>query len=135
MKKILISLIALIAYTLTFGQTANVKDVRQTYLWDVTLSMQGKAKNSDGTQTPNIWTQVKNAIITDIKSISDDLTEIVVIPFQHKALEEWRAFATESGKNELISKINAYKIPLFTKGGDGRIVPAAGKKGTTWTCL
>lgn len=25
-----------------FSQTSKVKDVRQTYLWDVTLSMQGK---------------------------------------------------------------------------------------------
>jgi hypothetical protein len=134
MKRTLLSLIALASFTLAYSQSANVKDVRQTYLWDVTLSMQGKAKNSDGTPTPAIWNQVKDAIIADIKQISDDRTEIVVIPFQHKALEEWRQPATEAGKNALIAKINSYNIPLF-KNVDGKIVPATGKGGTTWTCL
>ena len=134
MKKALLTLIALASFTLAFAQSGNVKDVRQTYLWDVTLSMQGKAKNSDGTPTPAIWNQVKSAIIDDIQQISDDRTEIVVIPFQHKALEEWRQPATEAGKQALISKIQSYNIPLFTKE-DGKIIPAKGKGGTTWTCL
>lgn len=116
------------------AQSNMVKDVRQTYLWDVTLSMQGKAKNPDGTFTPNIWNQVKSAIINDIESIQDDRTEIVVIPFQHKALDEWREFATESGKKALISRIEAYRIPLYTVE-EGKKVPAKGKGGTTWTCL
>ena len=96
--------------------------------------MQGKAKNIDGTLTPNIWNQVKNAIIEDIKSISDDHTEIVVIPFQHKALDKWSAFATKDGKDSLIRKISNYVLPLFIKQ-NGKIVPANGKGGTTWTCL
>ena len=103
-----------------FAQSVNVKDVRQTYLWDVTLSMQGKAPGA-----PNIWEQVKEAIITDIQQISDDRTEIVVIPFQHKALEEWREYATAYGKATLISKIKGYQIPLHSFGG----------KMTTMTCL
>lgn len=134
MKKPLLILLVLASYTLSFAQTANVKDVRQTYLWDVTLSMQGKARNSDGTPTPAIWNQVKSAIIADIQQVSDDRTEIVVIPFQHKALTEWREQATEAGKQALIAKIQAYNIPLFTKE-EGKIVPAKGKGGTTWTCL
>lgn len=79
--------------------------------------MQGKAKNPDGTNTPNIWKQVKTAIIEDIQSIQDDRVEIVVIPFQHKALEEWREFATETGKDALIKKIKDYEIPLFQFNG------------------
>lgn len=134
MKRFIVSLIALTASTLAFSQSYNVKDVRQTYLWDVTLSMQGKARNSDGTQTPNIWNQVKGAIIADIQQITDDRTEIVVIPFQHKALGEWRAYATPAGKDSLIEKIQTYKIPLFIKR-DGSIVPATDRGGTTWTCL
>lgn len=102
------------------AQTAQVKDVRQTYLWDVTLSMQGKAAGC-----PDIWDEVKNAIIQDIQQISDDRTEIVVVPFQHKALDEWRENATASGKAALISKIKAYKIPLFEFNG----------RKTTMTCL
>lgn len=117
-----------------FAQSGNVKDIRQTYLWDVTLSMQGKAKMNNGTNTPDIWNEVKRAIITDIESISDDRTEIVVIPFQHKALEEWREYATESGKKTLINRINDFKLPLYMKQG-GTIVPASGKGGSTWTCL
>lgn len=76
MKRIVTSFIALICFSLAFAQSGNVKDVRQTYLWDVTLPMQGKAPGC-----PNIWEQVKEAIITDIQQISDDRTEIVVIPF------------------------------------------------------
>lgn len=102
------------------AQNNMVKDVRQIYLWDVTLSMQGK-----GTGAVNIWDNVKNAIIADIQQISDDRTEIVVIPFQHKALDEWREYATASGKAALIAKIRAYKIPLFNFNG----------KMTTMTCL
>lgn len=76
MKKIFTTLIALASFSLAFAQSGNVKDVRQTYLWDVTLSMMGKAPGA-----PDIWEQVKEAIITDIQQISDDRTEIVVIPF------------------------------------------------------
>ena len=120
MKKTLLILIALVSFTLAYAQSGNVKDVRQTYLWDVTLSMQGKAPGA-----PDIWDQVKDALITDIQQISDDRTEIVVIPFQHKALDEWREPATAAGKAKLIGKIKAYKIPLH-KFGD---------KMTTMTCL
>ena len=128
MNKLITLCVLLVAWGSLFAQTSQVKDVRQTYLWDVTLSMQGKAKNTDGTQTPDIWKQVKCAIIEDIKSIQDDRTEIVVIPFQHQALEVWREYATESGKKILISKIEAYNIPLFVKDLEGNIVPSNGKK-------
>lgn len=120
MRKALLTLIALASITLAFAQSGNVKDVRQTYLWDVTLSMQGKAPGA-----PDIWDKVKEAIITDIQQISDDRTEIVVIPFQHKALDEWREPATAAGKAALVAKIKAYKIPLHNFGG----------KMTTMTCL
>lgn len=120
MKKLFITLIALASFTLAFAQSGNVKDVRQTYLWDVTLSMQGKAPGC-----PDIWEPVKEALITDIQQISDDRTEIVVIPFQHKALEEWREPATAAGKARLVAKIKAYKIPLHNFNG----------KMTTMTCL
>lgn len=120
MKKIFTTLIALASFSLAFAQSGNVKDVRQTYLWDVTLSMMGKAPGA-----PDIWEQVKEAIITDIQQISDDRTEIVVIPFQHKALDEWREPATAAGKAKLVAKIKGYKIPLHYFNG----------KMTTMTCL
>lgn len=120
MKKIFTTLIALASFSLAFAQSGNVKDVRQTYLWDVTLSMMGKAPGA-----PDIWEQVKEAIITDIQQISDDRTEIVVIPFQHKVLDEWREPATAAGKAKLVAKIKGYKIPLHYFNG----------KMTTMTCL
>ena len=120
MKRPLLTLIALLSFTLGYAQSGNVKDVRQTYLWDVTLSMQGKVSGA-----PNIWEQVKEAIITDIQQISDDRTEIVVIPFQHKALEQWREPATAAGKAKLVAKIKGYKIPLHPFNG----------RMTTMTCL
>ena len=120
MKKLLITLMALISFNPLFPQSGNVKDVRQTYLWDVTLSMQGKAPGA-----PDIWEPVKEALISDIQQIRDDRTEIVVIPFQHKALEEWREPATAEVKARLVTKIKAYKIPLHNYNG----------KMTTMTCL
>ena len=120
MKRLMLALLILVACSQLIAQSGNVKDVRQTYLWDVTLSMQGKA-----TGAPDIWDQVKEAMIADIQQVSDDRTEIVVIPFQHIALEEWREFATTTGKSALIAKIKAYKIPLHSFGG----------KMTTMTCL
>lgn len=118
----LFAIAALVLLNISFlaAQTVNVKDVRQTYLWDVTLSMQGKAAGC-----PDIWDKVKNAIIADIQQISDDRTEIVVIPFQHKALEEWREYATAAGKAALVDRIKSYKIPLFNFNG----------RMTTMTCL
>lgn len=120
MKRFLFSTFAFLIFVLTYAQSGNVKDVRQTYLWDVTLSMQGKAPGA-----PNIWEQVKEAIITDISQINDDRTEIVVIPFQHKVLGEWKEYATVAGKAKLVAKIKEYKIPLHNFNGHM----------TTMTCL
>lgn len=115
-----IVLLVLMSVNLAKAQSKNVKDVRQIYLWDVTLSMQGKAPGA-----PDIWEPVKEAMVADIQQISDDRTEIVVIPFQHIALEEWREYATDAGKANLIAKIKAYKIPLHNFNG----------RMTTMTCL
>lgn len=120
MKRVLVTLTALASFCAMHAQSADVKDVRQTYLWDVTLSMQGKAPGA-----PNIWDKVKSALITDIQQISDDRTEIVVIPFQHKELDKWCERATAFGKAALIAKIKAYEIPLHNFNG----------KMTTRTCL
>lgn len=79
------------------------KEVRQTYLWDVTLSMKGY-KGS-----PDIYGKVVDVMAEDIRSISDERTEIVVIPFQHKELEVWREYATSEGKAAMIKRIRNYK--------------------------
>lgn len=112
MKKLFITLVAgLIAFS-SLAQTSLVKDMRQTYLWDVTLSMKGKVAGC-----PNIWEKVKVAMIEDIRQITDERTEIVVVPFQHKALQTWREYATPLGKESLIQRIKDYELPLFEFGG------------------
>lgn len=98
--------------TATWAQNARVKDFRQTYLWDVTLSMKGQGKDQNGNKNPNIWEAVKKALIEDIQAIPDESTEIVIIPFQHKKLDMWKEQATQAGKAKLIKRIQAYTIPL-----------------------
>lgn len=112
MRRLLLCLIVVTLSLSSMAQSSKVKDVRQTYLWDVTLSMKGKVAGC-----PDIWEKVKTAIIDDIMQISDERTEIVVIPFQHKALETWREYATPQGKAALVGKIKAYKLPLFNFNG------------------
>lgn len=112
MRKLVLTVIAAIVTVSAFAQSSQVKDVRQTYLWDVTLSMKGKVAGS-----PNIWDKVKASMIDDIKQISDERTEIVVIPFQHKALDTWREYAIPAGKEALIQKIKDYQLPLYDFGG------------------
>lgn len=111
-KQIHLIVILIIISLNSIAQTSQVKNMRQTYLWDVTLSMKGKV-----TGCPNIWETVKKAMIFDIQQVDDESTELVVIPFQHKALEEWREMATPEGKERLVSKIKEYEIPLFDFNG------------------
>lgn len=111
--KRIVALIAalLLASVVSWSQNARVKDIRQTYLWDVTLSMKGKPKPN-----PNIWEPVKKALIADIQAIPDESTEIVVIPFQHKVLDVWREPATEEGKLRMVNRIEKQDIPLAWDG-------------------
>lgn len=92
---------ALIACT---ARGDSYKDIRMTYLWDVTLSMKGY------NGSPNIYDKVVTAMIKDIESITNERTEIVVVPFQNsKYCDVWKEFATPQGKANLKSKIKAYK--------------------------
>ena len=85
------------------------KDIRMTYLWDVTLSMKGY------NGSPNIYDKVVTAMIKDIESITNERTEIVVVPFQNsKYCDVWKEFATPQGKANLKSKIKAYKNDNIT---------------------
>jgi len=91
-----------------FGQSFG-KDIRQTYLWDVTLSMKGYQG------APDIYDTVRDQLVEDIERIDDDRTEIVVMPFQDtKYCEKWTAVATPAGKKELVAKIKAYNNEKIT---------------------
>ncbi|MFI3281409.1 MAG: VWA domain-containing protein [Rikenellaceae bacterium] len=84
------------------AENRQFKSERRIYLWDVTLSMKGY------NGSPNIYDPVVQAIKKDINAISDDQTEIVVLPFQTRVLESWQAKASTQGKAEIIGKIEKY---------------------------
>ena len=87
-----------------FSQVPDVQVDRRIYLWDVTLSMQGYQG-----ATPDIWDDVVKWISDDIQEISDENTELVVLPFQKHILADWRAKADNAGKAELLRHIEEAK--------------------------
>lgn len=101
---------------------ASAQEIRRIYVWDVTWSMQGQGsfidENGSKVKTEDIWNEVKNAIVNDIKGIYDKNTEIVIIPFQHRLiLEDMKeAFADEQGKKQLIDFVNGYQLPKLWVG-------------------
>lgn len=133
MKKLLLILIAFYTSFSLYAQDAAVqKTERRIYLWDVTLSMQGKAKGC-----PNIWEDVKKAMCDEIRKITDERTEVVILPFQHRAISEalYRAEATTEGKDKLISFIQGYQIPRLWMKEAGREAQSGEKGNTTMTAL
>lgn len=106
-KKLLVC--AILLFSLGAFAQGQFKDVRQTYLWDVTLSMKGKVPGA-----PDIYDKVVDVMIKDIQSISNERTEIVVIPFQDKELDVWRAYATPAGKAAISNRIREYQNDKMT---------------------
>lgn len=107
-KKFYLSL-AILLLSLSLHAQGQFKDVRQTYLWDVTLSMKG----FNG--APDIYSKVLDVMVRDIQSITNERTEIVVVPFQDtQYCEVWREFATPEGKEAMIRRIRGYKNERIT---------------------
>lgn len=119
----MIFLLILIYTNSILAQDGKFKNIRQVYLWDVTLSMYGftndasyKAKKIDRLdmniahydETYDIYNEVQEALIKDIESIRNERTEIVVIPFQDKVCEVWTEFANPVGKRRLVERIRSY---------------------------
>ena len=100
MRKIILFIILL---TFCFEIFSQNKSQRRIYLWDVTLSMKG----FEG-KTPDIYDDVVDFLKREINSITDESTEIIVLPFQESILEHWVVKATESGKEDIIKKITKY---------------------------
>ncbi len=92
-----------------FAQTPKMQVDRRIYLWDVTLSMQGYQG-----KTPDIWDNVTAFLKKDIENISDENTELVILPFQENILADWSCKATKDGKKELLRHIDEAK-KLFAK--------------------
>ena len=108
MKKLFICLLLTILVGTAMAQN-HFKDMRRTYLWDVTLSMKGYGG------APNIYEAVVDVIVRDIEAITDQRIEIVVVPFQNTAYcDVWRTMATPQGKKDIISKIRNYNNATVT---------------------
>jgi hypothetical protein len=113
MRKVFILLLFLVPTVLYSQQDANnyvEKPQRKVYLWDVTLSMKGAGG------CPNIWQDVKENLIKDIKSITDPKTEIVLLPFQHRIIEKKSDYATAEGKQNLIQYVRDFDLPKLWIG-------------------
>ena len=106
---VLITLSLSVSLSMSVSAQGQFKDVRQTYLWDVTLSMKGY------NGAPDIYSKVVDVMVKDIESITDERTEIVVIPFQDtQYCEVWREFATPQGKAAIIQRIRSYENKNIT---------------------
>ena len=95
MKKIALIFLLLLSQLSAFAAGNMFKDIRQIYLWDVTLSMKGYGGN------PDIYDKVLSVMIKDIESIDNDRTEIVVIAFQDtEYCQIWRTLDSENEKQQ-----------------------------------
>ena len=132
MKKFVILLLTLCSSLILCAQDPEMKSERRVYLWDVTLSMQGRAKGC-----PDIWDDVKKAMCDEIRKITDEKTEVVILPFQHRAISEdlIRAEATVDGKDKLIKFIQGYQIPRLWVKEANREAQSGEKGNTTMTAL
>ena len=96
-------LIIFFVFILFTQSIAQNKSERRIYLWDVTLSMKGfKGK------TPNVYDDVVSFLEKEINSITDESTEIIVLPFTVAILDRKEVKATIQGKSELIKWFNTF---------------------------
>lgn len=108
MKKIILFIIALLFYS---SITAQSKNERRIYLWDVSLSMKGRAKQADGKPTPNIYDDVVKALCESVNNLLNENTEIIVLPFYNGIDESGKTGplkATKEGKSKITDKIRNY---------------------------
>ena len=87
MKKILLFFALMIIFSSAIF--AQDKTTRKIYLWDVTLSMKGYENGTYYTNDPskNIYDNVLEWLVRDIKKVTDPQTEIYVFPFVNRTDE------------------------------------------------
>ena len=88
---------------------AQVLKERRVYYLDCSFSM----------QTNGIWKQVKDNLKKAIDNVSDETTELIVIPFADNTspnpqLKPMREYATQAGKNKLKSQIDKLTLKKQT---------------------
>ena len=111
MRKILLLALSFFLSISGFAQESTSQKLteRYVYLWDVTISMVGA-----GTKNPDIYDEIRDMIIDDIKSIpQNDETEIVVVAFrgnlEGRGYKEWREYANNNGKRYLEREMMDFK--------------------------
>jgi len=111
MKKIILGMVLIGLAVSVIAQRSQ----RRIYLWDVTLSMFGEkcpgGQIQKDPQGINIYDDVVKFLSLEIESITDESTEIIVLPFQTDILvkaDDWKVKVTDSGKREIINKIKTY---------------------------
>ena len=94
--------------------SAESRTQRRIYLLDVSMSMHGRAVY-DGVRTPDIYDEVIDFIEKDIRSISDENTEILICPFEEGIYETVSGRGTLAGKDSLVNRIRSFDYEDFTK--------------------
>lgn len=126
MRHKLLVLLSLFVLLTIYAEAQEAPQHRVVYLWDVTYSTHGfryeKGRETDtvrvkvaGKDMPvkcynkkyDIYDKLINALIESIK-LQNPESEIIVVPFDDKVLDTWRAMGTQEGKQFLIEKINTY---------------------------
>jgi hypothetical protein len=105
MKNTLIAILALLPFVLN----AQIQKERRVYYLDCSYSM----------VTNGIWDEVRNNLKTAIDNVSDETTELMVIPFAfdnkyHENLNAFTEVATDNGKTSLKAKIDGLKTDKST---------------------
>jgi hypothetical protein len=109
MKRIIFFIIVVLFCSETI--TAQNKNERRIYLWDVSLSMKGKAKQADGKPTPNIYDDVVNALCKSVNNLINENTEVIILPFYNGIDESGITGplnATAEGKSRITARIRQY---------------------------
>ena len=115
---------------------------RVVYLWDVTYSMHGGRLGSGDhsvvvgdkqmvikgyNQSRDIYDKILKALISDIDNQSEN-TEIVVVPFNDKALTSWEATGSKEGKEKLKSEIRKFYNEQQTRTGISKVLEYSQQK-------
>lgn len=100
-KKLGIVMMSLLLSCILSAQPMKEKRI---YLVDVTASMVGEGKNSDGVMNEDIFGKVKESLAATLDHIEDKSTEIVIVPYTKKPKDA--IVGTIAQKDSLISLVN-----------------------------
>ncbi len=86
---LLFLVMALLSITNVMAQVSS-PNMRTIYIWDLTLSMDGKGF-AKGAKTPKVYPDVEQVLINDIRAYArkdGEKRDVVIVPFQERVLTE-----------------------------------------------